>query len=120
MNLLRSLMALLFAIVIANPACCCAAGKADEPVTTGHCCGGTKQEKKQQPGHCLCAVKNPKLQEDPPVLPVFTAVELPPVLPSLEELLVPEVPAREVAVVDFRHDTGPPLRRLAMLQRFLI
>lgn len=122
MNLLRSLLALLFAIVIANPACCCTAGagKADAPVKTSHCCGGTKQEKKQAPEHCLCPAKNPTLQEDPPVLPVFTAVELPPVLPSLEELLVPEVPVREVAAVDFYHDTGPPLRRLALLQRFLI
>ena len=120
MNLLRSLLALLFAIAIANPACCCTVKAANEPVKTSHCCGGTKQEKKEHPDHCLCAAKNPKLQEDPPVLPVFTAVELPPVLPSLEELLVPEVPVRRVAAADFHQDTGPPLRRLALLQRFLI
>lgn len=120
MNLLRSLLAVLFAIVIANPACCCTVKAADQPAESSHCCGGTKQEKKQLPEHCLCAAKNPKLQEDPPVVPVFTAIELPPVLPSLEELLVPEVPVREVAAVDFHHDIGPPLRRLALLQRFLI
>ncbi|QJE96689.1 hypothetical protein [Luteolibacter luteus] len=120
MNLLRSLLALVFAIVIANPACCCTVKKVDEPVKTSHCCGGTKQEKKQAPEHCLCAAKNPKLQEDPPVIPAFTALELPPILPSFGELIVPEVPAREVAAVDFHHDAGPPLRRLALLQRFLI
>ncbi len=120
MNLLRSILAAVFAILIANPACCCTAGKAEEPVETRHCCGGTKQEKKQLPEHCACTAKQPKQLEDPPVVPVFTAVELPPVLESSVDPRIPAVPVREVAAVDFHHDTGPPSRRLAVLQRFLI
>lgn len=120
MNFLRSILALFFAIVIANPACCCTVRKEAEPVRSHHCCGGTKKEKKELPDHCACPSASPKQLEDPPVIPVFTAIELPPVLASLEELIIPEVPSREVPAVDFRSDTGPPLRRLAMLQRFLI
>jgi hypothetical protein len=119
MNLIRSILAALFAIAIANPACCCTVRKAEEVGNFSHCCGGTKKEK-QLPEHCACPAKSVKQLEDPPALPVFKAIELPPVLPSLEALLIPEVPSREVAPVDFRSDTGPPLRRLAVLQRFLI
>ena len=120
MNLIRSILAVLFAIVIANPACCCTVRKAEEPAKVSHCCGGTKKEKKQLPEHCACPAKSVKQLEDPPALPVFKAVELPPVLPSFEALLIPGVPAREMPRLDFRNDTGPPLRRLAWLQRFLI
>ncbi len=120
MNLIRSVLAAVFAILIASPACCCTAGKAEEPVETRHCCGGTGEEKKQLPDHCACTAKQPKQLEDPPVLPVFTAVELPPVLESSGDVGIPAVPVRDAPPVDFRSDTGPPSRRLAVLQRFLI
>jgi len=121
MNLLRSLLAVLFAIVIANPACCCSVGKVEETAKVSHCCGGgTKKEKHSHGDSCLCAVRNPKQVEDPPVLPVFTAIELPPVLMSAPEIVLPPVPVREVPQPDFYHDTGPPRLRLVMLQRFLI
>ncbi|MCW1913235.1 hypothetical protein OJ996_06615 [Luteolibacter sp. GHJ8] len=120
MSIIRSILAVLFAILIANPACCCTPRKEAEPAQSHHCCGGTKKEQKEAPQHCACPSTSPKQLEDPPVIPVFSPIELPPVLASFEELRIPEVPEREVPVADFRCGTGPPLRRLAMLQRFLI
>lgn len=121
MSFIRSILAALIAILVANPACCCTVKSPDQPAKTAGCCGGTKKDdKKELPDHCACHAKNPKQVEDPPVLPAFTAIELPPVLERREELRLPEVPVREVASLDFRNDTGPPLRRLAWLQRFLI
>ncbi len=122
MNLLRSILAVLFAIVIANPACCCSMGKADEPAKVSHCCGGTKEkEDNHSPKEpCACAVKAPKQVEDPPVVPGVTVVELPPVLPSAIAVVLPPVPVRELPRPDFFHDTGPPRLRLVMFQRFLI
>lgn len=120
MSIIRSILAVFFAILIANPACCCTLRKGAEPAQTHHCCGGTKKEQKEAPQHCACPSTSPKQLEDPPVIPVFSPIELPPVLASFEELRIPEVPEREVPIVDFRCDTGPPSRRLALLQRFLI
>ena len=124
MNLLRSILAVLFAIVIANPACCCAVRTVEETAKVSHCCGGgTKKEKKEKHSHgeaCACAARNPKQVEDPPVIPVFTAIELPPVLMSPLEVVHPPVPVRELPQPDFHHDTGPPRLRLVMFQRFLI
>jgi len=121
MNLLRSILAVLFAIVIANPACCCAVTKTEAPAQASHCCGGgTKKEKHPHKEACACAARNPKQVEDPPVIPVFTAIELPPVLMSPLEVVHPPVPVRELPQPDFHHDTGPPRLLLVMLQRFLI
>ncbi|MCW1883850.1 hypothetical protein OKA04_03870 [Luteolibacter flavescens] len=127
MKLLRSILAVLFAIVIANPACCCALDPVHETAKTSHCCGGGSKKKDSdgkkhphQDGPCICAMKSPKQVEDPPVLPVFTAIELPPVLMSLAEIPVPPVPVSELPQPDFHHDTGPPRLRLVMFQRFLI
>lgn len=119
MNLLRSILAVLFAIAIANPACCCTLRTHDEPARVSHCCGGKKKEK---PSHeaCACVAMSPKKAEEPPALPVFKAIELPPVLPSATVAALPPVPVRELPRRDFFHDTGPPRLRLVMLQRFLI
>lgn len=119
MNSFRIVLAFLFAIVIANPACCCAASPGDWTVAASSCCGG-KEEKKSDPLACACLAKSPKKAEEPAALPVFKAIELPPVLQGSEVTALPPVPVRELPVpVDF-YDTGPPLRRLTMLQRFLI
>ena len=121
MNLLRSILAVLFAIVIANPACCCAVTRTEAPAQASHCCGGgTKKEKHSHKEACACAAKNPKQVEDPPVVPTVTVVELPPVLESGMEIVLPLVPVRELPQPDFFHDTGPPRLRLVMFQRFLI
>jgi hypothetical protein len=122
MNLLRSILAVFFAIVIANPACCCTVGKSDEPAKVSHCCGGTKkkEEKHSHKETCACAAKNPKQVENPPVVPSATVVELPPVLPSGIAVMLPSMPVRALWTPDFFHDTGPPRLRLVMLQRFLI
>jgi hypothetical protein len=121
MNLLRSILAVLFAIVIANPACCCSAGKA-EPAKVSLCCGGSKK-KEDNHSHkeaCVCPARNPKQVEDPPVVPSATVVELPPVLPSGIAIVLPPVPVSKLPQPDFFDDTGPPRLRLVLLQRFLI
>ena len=121
MNLLRSILAVLFAIVIANPDCCCAVMRTDTPAKVSHCCGGgTKKEKHSHKEACACAARNPKQVEDPPVVPGVTVVELPPVLPSRIAIVLPPVPVCELPQPDFFHDTGPPRLRLVMFQRFLI
>jgi len=122
MNLLRSILAVLFAIVIANPACCCSVGRSSEPAKVSHCCGGSKKkdEKHSHKEACVCATKSPKQVENTPVVPGVTVVELPPVLPSGMEIVLPPVPVCELPQPDFYHDTGPPRLRLVMLQRFLI
>jgi hypothetical protein len=119
MNLLRSLLAILLVIAIANPACCCTLRSHDEPAKVSHCCGGTKQEK-HLPDACGCVAKSPQKAEEPPALPVFQAIELPPVLSSWVEVAHPPVPVRELPQPGFFHDTGPPRLRLVMFQRFLI
>jgi hypothetical protein len=122
MNLLRSILAVLFAIIIANPACCCSVGRTSEPAKVSHCCGGSKkkEEKHSHQEACACAARNPKQVEDPPVVPGVTVVELPPVLPSRIAIVLPPVPVCELPQPDFFNDTGPPRLRLVMLQRFLI
>jgi len=120
MNLLRSILAVLFAIVIANPACCCAVTRTEAPAQVSHCCGGAKKEKHSHKEACACAAKNPKQVEDPPVIPSMTVVELPPILSSEIAIVLPPVPVRELPQPGFYHDTGPPRLRLVMLQRFLI
>ncbi|MEK7952849.1 hypothetical protein [Luteolibacter soli] len=120
MNLLRSILAVFFAIVIANPACCCSVTRADATAKVSNCCGGTKKEKHSDKEACACAAKSQKQVQDPPVVPGFTAVELPPVLPSMAAIVLPPVPMRDLPQPDFFHDTGPPRLRLVMLQRFLI
>lgn len=121
MNLVRSILAIVFAIVIANPACCCAMpGQADQVVKTSHCCEEKSEGKQQAPKACACPAKDHRMSEDPLLLPSFTAIELPPVLPTAERVALPEVPVCEIAPPDFRIDTGPPRQRLVMLQRFLI
>lgn len=123
MNLLRSILAVLFAIVIANPACCCSVERTSEPAKVSHCCGGLKKKEEEKHSHkeaCACAAKNPKQVEDPPVIPGVTVVELPPVLPSGVAIVLPLVPVRELPQPDFFLDTGPPRLRLVMFQRFLI
>jgi hypothetical protein len=120
MNLLRSLLAVLFAIAIANPACCCTVRPHEEPAKASHCCGGGTKKEKPTDEACACAAKSPKKAEDPTALPVYKAIELPPVLSSFVEVIVPERVIKEVGRPDFQLDTGPPRLRLAMLQRFLI
>lgn len=121
MNLLRSILAVFFAIVIANPACCCAVTRqAKQAVTMSHCCGGKSEGKPQAPKACACPAKDHRMSEDPLLLPSFTAIELPPVLPTAERVVLPEVPVCEIAPPDFQIDTGPPRQRLVLLQRFLI
>jgi hypothetical protein len=119
MNLLRSLLAVLFAIAIANPACCCTLRSHDEPAKVSHCCGGPKEEK-HSPDACACVAKSPQKAEEPPALPVFKAIELPTVLPPAVMVALPPIPVRELPRPDFFHGTGPPRLRLVMFQRFLI
>ncbi len=119
MNLLRSFLAILFAIVIVNPACCCTA-QATPKEAVHSCCGGKKEKKSPAPHECACRAKDPRLSEDPPALPSFTAIELPPLYPAAEMLALPMPEERDRATPDFHLDTGPPRMRLMLFQRLLL
>ncbi len=118
MNILRSLLAALFAIAVANPACCCTLRQAEDAICASHCCGA--KEDPETPAACNCAAENPKQLEDPPAVPGPLAKALLPLLPSAVDVLLPAAPARETSRPDFRSGTGPPRQRLVLLQRFLI
>lgn len=120
MNLLRSLLAVFFAIAVANPACCCTARTDTGPAETSSCCGGTEKEKAPGDHSCACEAKQPKQLEDPPQVPAFVAVELPAPAAHLPVPAAPAAPAAEKIRPGYRNDTGPPRLRLALLQRFLI
>jgi len=120
MNFLRGILTVLFAIVIANPACCCTARHRDQPTQVSHCCGETKKEKSTHEA-CSCAAKPLKQAEDPPVLPGVPVVAMPPApFPVVLLSIAPAVPVKELPRIDFRTDTGPPRHRLLRFQTFLI
>ena len=41
MSFIRSILAALIAILVANPACCCTVKSPDQPAKTAGCCVGT-------------------------------------------------------------------------------
>jgi hypothetical protein len=119
MNLLRSFLAILFAIVIVNPACCCTGQPTPKEAVHG-CCGGKKEKYAPVPHDCACRAKEPRLIEDPPALPGFTVIELPPLYPAAETRALPLPVATSIPALDIHLDTGPPRQRLMLLQRLLI
>ncbi len=115
MHRIRCIFAVIFAILIANPACCCAATRVAEK-TQSHSCCGSKKEKKA--GTCQCESHGQKIAEKKtsvPDAPVFTlppAADLP-----VAVVVVPHAPA---TIFPGPVDTGPPRRLLVLFQRYLI
>lgn len=115
MHKLRCILAFLFAILVANPACCCFAAPAATQAEHA-CCGGEK-EKKESICNCETVGTQKLADTDINVPPALVSPAPPPVALEIEPAFFPAdvqpVPAVYV-------DTGPLRRRLAMLQRFLI
>ena len=114
MHKLRCILAFLFAILVAGPACCCFASP---PVQQAdHACCGGEQEKKESICNCGTAISQ-KLTDDIDVPPALASSAPPPAVLEIKTAIfqtdIQRVPAVYV-------DTGPPRLRLAMLQRFLI
>jgi hypothetical protein len=115
MHVFRSIFAVIFAILIANPACCCAGVKlAAEKPAKHSCCSGSTKEKKE--AACDCGVKSPQMAEKHIILPDAPAMALP--LPPVAVPVPLEIPAQAIEPTVRPHNTGPP--GLVMLQRFLI
>lgn len=119
MHRLRCIIAVMLAIFIAGPACCCLG--MTQPVKQKQaehsCCGGKTKEQKE--GACACTTaKHQKVAEKDTPLPALCYATLPP----SPGVTVPVVMAdRTVALAPVPvFDTGPPRLRLAVLQRFLI
>lgn len=117
MHPLRCILAALFAILIANPACLCAAmTPAEQPA--GHSCCGKQKEK--QEAACDCAAHAPRISEAKASLPDAPAFLLPSAILSTPPMPEAGNAPPSTAKVSPRADTGPPRLRLALWQRFLI
>jgi len=117
MHRLRCIIAVMLAIFIAGPACCCL-GMTQPVKQAEHSCCGTKSKEKKE-SICSCATaKHQKLAEKDTPLPALFSATLPP-LPgvSIPALLADEM---VISLPPPVFDTGPPRLRLAMFQRFLI
>lgn len=123
MSLIRTLLTALFAIMIANPACCCVVeGVSGSSTPVDRCCSGGGEDRQQHSPDepCVCATHLVKQVEDPPVIPGFVPVELPPLVVSFALPDIGQVPVRHEAAPGIRNDTGPPRSLLIRFQRFLI
>jgi hypothetical protein len=113
----RCIIAVMLAIFIASPACCCLGMEQPVKQAEHSCCGS--ENKEQTESACACtSVKHQKVAEkDTPLPTVFYAAL--PTLPGahfqrpLAERKVSLSPAPVF-------DTGPPRLKLALFQRFLI
>ncbi|WAC21432.1 hypothetical protein OVA24_08535 [Luteolibacter sp. SL250] len=117
MHRLRCIIAVMLAIFIAGPACCCLGMTQPVKQAEHSCCSGKSKEKKESVCSCSTA-KHQKLAEKDTPLPALFSATLPP-LPGapVPVLLADRTVSLPPAPV---FDTGPPRLRLAVLQRFLI
>ena len=116
MHQLRCILAVIFAILIANPACCCAGMKPVQKEVSHSCCSGTKKEKKESA--CNCEASKPLITEKHSVLPGTPLLALP--QPQISAPLPVTAPMAVIVSPVQPTDTGPPRKRLLMFQRFLI
>ncbi len=115
MNLLRTLLVALFAIVLAMPACCCTSDKTGVPAS--HCCDGKEKDERSAP--CDCFATTAKQLEEPSVAPAFPA----PGLPVVVSQGTPTAPVTWAPVARATPEVLDPIpsrQRLAMLRRLRI
>jgi hypothetical protein len=115
----RTLLALIFATLLANPAYC---RPGIQPETSCHmsCCGG---ESEKSPAHdCSCLSQlPPQNAEDPPATVPAGSFAIEPVLEATPLPTIRWTPAPAIlSSPSVWNDTGPPSLRLALLQRRLI
>jgi len=115
MHKLRCILAFLFAILVASPACCCVATPPAKQAKHA-CCGGEKEKKESI---CNCGTAGTqKLADTDTNVPPALASSAPP--PAVLEIKTAFFPAEVRTPPTVYVDTGPPRLLLAMLQRFLI
>lgn len=120
MNPLRSITALLLAILVAVPLCCCSLGAADAPAHQTCCSSGDKGEDDNKvPQACACKSKEPRDEAKNFELPLNQVTAFVPVVQDLGYLNQPFVRSEPMAGTPH---TGcdPPRLRLAIYSRWLI
>ncbi|HVJ44924.1 MAG TPA: hypothetical protein VM511_00965 [Luteolibacter sp.] len=117
MTKFRQILAFMFAILIASPACCCFATPAPVKEAAHSCCGSGNEKKPDK--NCDCSVKKQSVAESDKPLPHAPAFTVPTILEFPRPVSVEAIPAPNrpswVSV-----DTGPPRLKLAIYQTFLI
>jgi len=117
MDPFHRILAVLLAIFVSSPLCCCAEDWQMDKTAKHSCCNGGEKEKQETA--CNCPAASPQATEDDAVIakdpvvipsaPMGIAISIPvPLCPS-------QVTRRPLEV-----DTGPPGTLLVVLQRFLI
>lgn len=120
MYFLRNIIAVMLALVIASPICCCTM-TANHSEKAPSCCGTAGGKKSPDKNHsaCLCVAKQPKELSKAIIIPTDHAVALePPFFEIRIADLSPEVEALPVAQP--RDFSDPPGLFLAMYSRWLI
>jgi hypothetical protein len=117
MTILRSILALAFAIFLANPTCCCAmmADSADKPASS--CCGSEPEDNKA-PHDCACLSHAPQIVDEPLSIPQAIDSTLSP--PTGETICPAPIRPIRVSIAQPQEitDTGPPSIRRAHLQLY--
>lgn len=117
MSPFHRILAVLLAIFVASPLCCCAADFQTNKAAEHSCCGGEQKEKQEVA--CNCPADSPQSTEDHVTI-VKDQAEVPPTPLGVPIVIpVPLCPAN-VTQSPTEADKGPPGILLVVLQRFLI
>lgn len=118
MSPFHRILAVLLAIFVASPLCCCAAEFQTSNTAEHSCCGGAKKEKHETTA-CNCPADSPQAIDDHATI-VKDQAEVPPTPLGIPiSIPVPLCPS-EVTQSPIEVDKGPPGTLLVVLQRFLI
>jgi hypothetical protein len=117
MHRFRCIIAVMLAIFIAGPACCCLGMTQPVKQAEHSCCGDKTKEQKDSACACTTAKHQMVAEKDTPLPALFSAA-----LPPFPGIAVPVLLAdRTVHIIPVPvFDSGPPRLRLAVLQRFMI
>lgn len=124
LNAFRSILALVLAILVASPLCCCASGCGDGAPERAACCQALPdqddgQAPDKEPHVCACKVKNPRDEAKAETLPVDPGLTLLPLVQDLSYLCPSFVARLPVANTPY-NGCDPPRLLLARYARWLI
>ncbi len=111
--------AVVFAICVVSPPCCCAFSHETGTSEVSSCCGGKKSPDSEHDCGCLKMEAATEWKTKEAIS--FNPIQLPS-YPGYEMISLPEFTELAEAVMnhEFGVDTNPPARRQAWLQCFLI